>query len=290
MWTTTGTVGLEGLAQGLAQGVHVVAVDHAHVGEVELLEEETGCPVGLDRRLDLRPQPFDPPAQPQRQLGQPVLDPLAGVVEARVEPHPVEVARERTDVGRDRHAVVVEDDHDRRLQASGGVQRLVSDAAGQRAVADHGGDLAVLADSLAHRLFEADRVTDRGRGVTGAHDVVLGLEDRAERGQAVVLADCRQRLAAAGEDLVRVGLVTDVPEDLVAGRVEQAVQGDGQLAGAEVGAEVTADLADRVDYVGAHLLRDLLQLLVVEVVQVGGGIDPLQQSWWFVAHSFLVKM
>ena len=85
-------------------------------------------------------------------------------------------------------------------------------------------------------------------------------------------------VAAAGEDLVRVGLVADVPEDLVAGRVEQAVQGDGQLAGAEVGAEVAADLTDRVDDVGAHLLRDLLQLLVVELVQVGGAVDPPASS------------
>ena len=151
------------------------------------------------------------------------------------------------------------------------MQRLVGDAAGQGAVADHGDDLAVLADPVAHRLLEADRVADRGRGVAGAHDVVLGLEDRAERGEAVVLADRRQPLAAAGEDLVRVGLVADVPEDLVARRVEQAVQGDRELAGAEVGAEVAADLADRVDDVGAHLLRDLLQLLVVEAVQVGGS-------------------
>ena len=149
--------GLEGLAQGLAQGVHVVAVDHAHVGEVELLEEEARRPVGLDRRLDLRPEPFDPLAEAERQLGQPVLDPLAGVEEARVEPHPVEVARERADVGRDRHPVVVEHDHHRRLQAARRVQRLVGDAAGQGAVADHGGDLAVLADPLAHRLLEADR-------------------------------------------------------------------------------------------------------------------------------------
>ena len=77
-------------------------------------------------------------------------------------------------------------------------------------------------------------------------------------------------LAPAGEDLVRVGLVADVPEDLVAGAVEQAVEGDGELAGAEVGAEVAADLADRVDDVGAHLLRDLLQFGVVEAVQVAG--------------------
>ena len=78
-------------------------------------------------------------------------------------------------------------------------------------------------------------------------------------------------VAAAGQDLVRVGLVADVPEDLVARRVEQAVQRDRQLAGAEVGAEVAADLADRVDDQLAGLLGDLLELLVVE--RPGGRRD-----------------
>ena len=177
-------------------------------------------------------------AEAERQAGEAVLDALAGVVELRVEADAVEVARQRADVGRDRHPVVVEDDHDRGLQAARVLQRLVGDAAGQRAVADHRDDLAVLADPLAHRLLEPDRVADRGRGVAGAHDVVLGLEDRAERREAVVLADRVEALAAAGQDLVRVGLVADVPEDLVARRVEQAVQRDGELAGPEVGAEV----------------------------------------------------
>jgi hypothetical protein len=139
--------------------------------------------------------------------------------------------------------------------------------------------------------------------VAGAHDVVLGLGDRAERRQPVVLADRRQPVAATGEDLVRVGLVADVPEDLVGGRVEQAVEGDGELAGAQVGAEMAADLADRVDDVGAHLLRDLLQLGVVEAVQVLRPLDPGQQrlgdlvsllfgalGGGLFAHSFLVKM
>ena len=145
------------------------------------------------------------------------------------------------------------------------MQRLVGDAAGQRAVADHRDDLAVLADPVAHRLLEPDRVADRGRGVAGAHDVVLGLEHRAERRQALVLADRVEPVAAAGEHLVRVGLVADVPEDLVARRVEQAVERDRQLAGAEVGAEVAADLADRVDDQLADLLGDLLELLVARL-------------------------
>ena len=153
------------------------------------------------------------------------------------------------------------------------VQGLVGDAAGQRAVADHRDDLAVLADALAHRLLEADRVADRGRGVAGAHDVVLGLGDRAERSEALVLADRVELVAAAGEDLVRIGLVADVPEDLVPRGVEQAVQRDRELAGAEVGAEVAADLADRVDDQLADLLGDLLELLVVEALEVVWTVD-----------------
>ena len=107
----------------------------------------------------------------------------------------------------------------------------------------------------------------------GAHDVVLGLEERAERRQALVLADRREAVAPPGQHLVRVGLVADVPEDLVAGGVEQAVQGDGQLAGSEVGAEVATDLSDHVDHVGADLLRELLKLIVVEAFQILGAVD-----------------
>ena len=284
-------VGLEGLLERLAEGADVVAVDDADVGEVELLEEQARRPVGLDRRLDLGPEALDPLAEAERQVGEPLLGLGAGVVPARVQPHAVEVAGDRADVGRDRHAVVVEHDHDRRLQPAGVVQRLVGDAAGERAVADHGDDLAVLADALAHRLLEPDGVADRGGGVAGAHDVVLGLEHRAERRQALVLADAAEVVAAAGQDLVRVGLVADVPEDLVPGRVEQAVQRDRQLAGAEVGAEVAADLADRVDDQLAHLLGQPLELLVVEVGEVVGALDRVQQllgsfdALVFVAHQ-----
>ena len=88
--------------------------------------------------------------------------------------------------------------------------------------------------------------------------------------EAAVLADRLEPVGAPGQHLVRVGLVADVPEDLVARRVEQRVQDRGELAGAEVGAEVTADLADRVDDQLADLLGDLGELLVGEVAEVLG--------------------
>ena len=50
-----------------AQRLHVVAVDHAHVGEVELLEEQARRPEGLDRLLQLRPEALDRAADAGRQ-------------------------------------------------------------------------------------------------------------------------------------------------------------------------------------------------------------------------------
>ena len=85
-------------------------------------------------------------------------------------------------------------------------------------------------------------------------------------------------VAAAGEDLVRVGLMADVPEDLVPGRVQQRVQRDRDLAGAEVRAEVAADLADRVDQQLADLLGDLDELVLGEGVQVLRAVDAVEEA------------
>ena len=78
------------------------------------------------------------------------------------------------------------------------------------------------------------------------------------------MADARQLVPPARQHLVGIGLVADVPEDLVARRIEHAVQRDRELARAQIGAEVAADLPDRVDDVLAHLLRELLELVLVE--------------------------
>ena len=136
-----GALGLERGAQRAAQRAHVVAVDDAHVGPVELLPEQAGRPERLDRLLQLRAEPLERRADARGQLGEPLLDALARLPEPGLEPDAVEVARQRADVRRDRHAVVVEDDDERRAEAAGLVDRLERDAAGHGAVADHRDDL-----------------------------------------------------------------------------------------------------------------------------------------------------
>ena len=79
--------------------------------------------------------------------------------------------------------------------------------------------------------------------------------------------------------------MADVPQDLVAGGVEQGVQRDRDLARAEVGAEVTADLTDRVDQEAADLLGNLLQLLLGEAVEVLRAVNAVEDG-----HELRVKM
>ena len=90
-------------------------------------------------------------------------------------------------------------------------------------------------------------VAEDGRGVAVLDPVVLGLGAVGVAGQPVLLAQVGEGLAAAGDQLVDVGLVAGVPQQHVAGRVEGPVEGQGQLDHAEVGAEVAAGGGDRVD-------------------------------------------
>ena len=74
-----------------------------------------------------------------------------------------------------------------------------------------------------------------------------------------------------------VGQVAGVPQDHVAGRVEDAVQGQGELDDAEVRPEVAAALGDRTDHDVADLTGELVELRVGEPPEVGGGGDRVEQ-------------
>ena len=87
--------------------------------------------------------------------------------------------------------------------------------------------------------------------------------------QPAGLAQGGEAVAAAGEDLVDVGLVAGVPQEDVVGRVEHPVEGEGELDHAQVGAQVAAGDRHRLDDELADLAGQLLELLGLEPAQVG---------------------
>ena len=91
----------------------------------------------------------------------------------------------------------------------------------------------------------------------GAEAVVFALGALGETRKPAALPQRADAVAAAGQDLVRIGLMADVPDRAVARRVEDVVQRDGQFHDAEAGAEMAAGHRDGADRLGAQLVGNL---------------------------------
>ena len=254
-----------------------MAVDRADVAHAERLEEGRRLEVlahrGLERLHALLGLGAD-----EGQVAQELLHaPLPPHVD-RVEPDRREAVGELRDGRRVGATVVVEHDDDVAVAVAEVVQRLVRHAAGHRAVPDDGDDVPAL------RIGAA--VTGHGqpvgvgqdrRGVAVLDEVVLGLLPRGVAREPAGLPELLEPGRAAGDDLVHVRLVPGVPQDGVAGRVEDAVESEGQLDRAEVRAQVAAVLGHGGDDEVADLAGQLVELFGREPAQVGGLVDGVEQ-------------
>jgi hypothetical protein len=110
----------------------------------------------------------------------------------------------------------------------------------------------------------------------GAEGVVFALGPLGEAGQAATLPQCPDAVAPAGQDLVRVGLMADVPDQTVVRCVENIMECHGQLDDAEAGTEMPPGYRDRIDGFGAQLVGNLPQIFRVDAPQFRGVFDRFQ--------------
>ena len=263
--------------QRVAELAEIVPVDRAEVAESELLEQHPRREQILDALLDVLREVHHALAEDAAERERHALDLLPQPVGPRVGHDPAERLADRAHVGRDAHAVVVDDDDDVAVGVAGVVHPLVGEPAGEGAVAHDRHDLVALALEVA-RGGHAERGRHRGAGVPRAELVVLALVPLEEAGNAVALAQRRERLVPAGEELPGVGLVAHVPDDLVGRRVELVEQGEAQLHHAEAGADVPAGDRAAFDQAVTDLLGELGELLALEALEVGGGVDGGEQG------------
>ena len=111
----------------------------------------------------------------------------------------------------------------------------------------------------------------------GAEGVVLALAAPRKARDAFVLAQLVHLATPAGQDLVRIRLVADVPDEPVVGSVEDGVQRDGQLDRAEVRRQVPTRTRNRLQHELAQLGRQVLEGRAIEPAQVGRAVDGLEQ-------------
>ena len=224
-----GTAHLTQVLQRRQQRIEVVAVDRTEVVEAELLEQRR-------RHQHALGMPFEPAGQfvERRDHRQHLAGDVTGPRQRPRRKHAREVAIERADGRRYRHVVVVE--HHQQIDVgrdAGVVQRLEGHPRAHRAVTDHGhvtapvGAFVLALRARRHGHPECRR--DRRRRMRRAERVVLALDAAGKAGNAAELAQPCHLLAPAGQDLVRVRLMTDVPDDPVARRVEHVVKRDASV-------------------------------------------------------------
>ncbi len=261
--------------EGLDQVFQLMALDRADIVEFEGLEQHAGGEEALEALLALAQDVEDVLAD-IGQLSQPFLDVgldpshrLAGQLAA-------EETGEGADIRRDRHLVVVEDDDQVAVEVAGVVEGLEGEAGGHRAVADHrDGPVRLFLDVAGQGHAEGGR--DRGRAVAGLEDVVAALLDLRKAADPLVLAQGGELVAATGEDLVGVGLVADIPDQLVLWGIEDVMQGDGQLDDAEARGEVAAGPGHRPYDQVAYFLSQINEIGYGEAADIGRRVDILEQ-------------
>jgi hypothetical protein len=235
--------------------IDVVAVDRTEIPEAELLEEDARGQEVLDALLPLPHERRDP-GERRRGIVDHRADCAAQSIIERVALHGDEVLRHRPDVRRDRHLVVVEDHDDVPIRRAGVVQPLVREAAGERPVPKNGDHLERLPEDVAPGGHPVRGGDGRCR-MPGPEGVVLALVPLQEAGDAVFLTQRLHLARATRQDLVRVSLVAHVPDDLIARRIEDAVQRDGKLHHPEARTDVTPRARADVDETLADRRRQL---------------------------------
>ena len=110
-----------------------------------------------------------------------------------------------------------------------------------------------------------------------AKRVIFAFGAPGETAQAPALPQRADAVASAGDDLVRVGLMADVPDQFVAGRVEYIMQRDGELDHAKRRSQMPTGHRHCRDDLLAELVGKLRQLIFRQPTEVGWELHRVEQ-------------
>ena len=120
----------------------------------------------------------------------------------------------------------------------------------------------------------------RGAGVAHRELVIRALGRVGKAADAFGLSQPLETVPATRDDLVCIALMAHVPQELVLLEIEDMVQRQRHLDGAEVAGQVATGLADRMQHELANFFRQRGQLRHRQLLQIRRAIDLLQQ----IAH------
>ena len=172
--------------------------------------------------------------------------------------------------------VVVENDEKVGLASAGIVQSLIGETAGKGAVTDHRYALAVEPpDSGSFGITQG--CTYRGRGVSYAEGVIFAFAHFRETAQSPAAAQGLECFAPAGQNLMGIGLMAHIEDELVLRSVIDIMQRRNQLHRAETGPEMPRVFRAHLYHIRTELTAELRELGDLEFPQIFGRIDIVEQ-------------
>src|SRR5215510_11612240 len=112
-----------------------------------------------------------------------------------------------------------------------------------------------------------------------AESVVFALGTLGKPGQAAACPQRANAITPARQNFVRVGLVTNVPNQLVIGCVKNVVKGDRKFDHAETRTEVAAGDSDSVDRFRAQFIGNLLKVPRIDTAKISRTLDGVEDRW-----------
>src|ERR1017187_1529774 len=251
-----------------------MAVDGADVAEAKLLKQQAGDddPLNSFFHLVTNLRHFRADA---REALQKMIEPLMRRSVRRMAHNAIEIFGDCPDVLGDAPLIIIEDGNETLGCGLDVVEGLIRNAVGESRVtgdADH----ILIRLAMVTRCSHPEGRGKRRAGGASAKPVVGAFRTECEPHRAAGLSNLGESPATAGQKLVDVHLVADVPDKLVLGRVENAVQRDGQFDHAEIRREVAAGLAQHRDQFVTDFLCQRLQLLHREQLDTGRRIDHVK--------------
>ena len=146
----------------------------------------------------------------------------------------------------DGHIIVIENDKQVVRVARNIVQTLVSQSAAHGAIADDSHHMAVLVLQLCSHCH-TQRSRNGVRRMPAGERIVVALQWGRERTEPAQLPVFRELVAASCQNLVPVGLMSDIPDEAVLRSVEHIMAGDGYLNSTQARSKVPRVNAQLID-------------------------------------------
>ena len=271
-------------AQSALQFLHIMTVHRADVLKAHILEHGGVVHGAAHQRFCAHQRLFHRRTD-QWHAVQKAAHIILGIVIGRSRAQMGQIPRQRTNIFRDGHLVIVQD-HKQIIQPADVVHALVYHTASKSTIADHchhkpGFSLDFFCPS------HANGQRKRRIAMSGNKGIVHTFMGVRETGNTIQLPQMVKLLPASGEQLVSVALMPHVEYNLILRRFQYTVQRHCKLYGAKIRGQMPARFGDVFQHKMPYLRAKLLHLLCIQLFKIAGLINLVQQQRFHIHTSFM---